>query len=114
MAVTAAEIRARYRAEAMAWAAAQGDPMKANRLFKRHHAFYKKVRVLAEGREALESLLADDEPAVRLLAATHLLPARPELAEPVLRELEGQGGAYAMDAKVTLLSFRAGKLDLDW
>jgi len=114
MTLTQQEIRDRYRTEALAWAAAKDDPKKANRLFKRHHAFYKQIRELPEGRAALGSLLDDEDPSVRLLAATHLLPLQSDQAQRVLAELETGNGLYALDAKYTLSTFKAGKLNLDW
>lgn len=114
MTLTTVEIRDRYRAEVLAWAAAKDDSKKANRLFKEHHAFYKEIRGLPEGQQALESLLSDPEPPVRLLAATHLLRIEPARAEPVLRGLQADSGLYAVDAKYTLINFRTGKLNLDW
>jgi hypothetical protein len=99
---------------ALEWAAARDDPKRANRIFKKHQAFYKEIRDLEDGKRALESLLGDPEPPVRLLAATHSLRLVPDLAQAVLAELERGAGVYAMDAKYTLINYRAGRLDLDW
>ena len=35
-------------------------------------------------------------------------------AQLVLEEIEQEGSPYAVDAKWTLRSYRAGKLNLDW
>lgn len=114
MNVSEQQILARYRELAVQWSNLRDDPKKANRVFKRHHAYYKEIRSLVEGQRALRALLNDPEAAVRLLAATHLLPVDANEAEPVLMELERGGDAYAMDAKYTLLNYRTGRLDLDW
>lgn len=114
MSVTDAEIVERYRDLTMEWAALRDDPKKANRIFRRHHAYYKEIRDLPEGQRALRALLSAPEAPVRLLAATHSLRFAPAEAEPILMELESSGDIYAMDAKYTLLNFRAGRLDLDW
>ena len=38
----------------------------------------------------------------------------PEQPQQVLAKLENDNDLYAMDAKYTLITFKAGKLDLDW
>jgi hypothetical protein len=111
---TTDEIRRRYRDEVLAWADAQGGPRKANKLFKKHHAYYKSIRDLAEGQQAMLSLLNDAEIAVRVMAATHLLPYAPDLAVPVLERAEREGGIMSIDAKYTLISFHNGSLNLGW
>ncbi|MER7243309.1 hypothetical protein [Kribbella sp. NPDC000426] len=108
------EIRERYRALALDWAAAKGEPKKANRIFKEHHGLYREIRDLELGCRVIESLLDDPEPSVRLLAATHALPFASARAEAVLRDLERGNGLYAMDAKYTLINFRTGRLNLEW
>jgi hypothetical protein len=107
-------IRDRYRAIAIEWVEAQGDPKKANRIFAKHHAFYKEIRDDATGRQAIESLLDDPAPGVRVLAATHSLLFSPARGQQVLEDLERAGGAFAVDAKYTLITFRSGRLNLDW
>jgi len=112
--VSEQQILDRYRELAVQWAGLRDDPKKANRVFKLHHAYYQEIRGTPEGQRALRALLKDPEAAVRLLAATHLLPFAANEAEPVLMELERGGDVYAMDAKYTLMNHRAGRLDLDW
>mgnify|MGYP000875917231 CR=1 FL=1 len=114
MSTSEIEIADRYRELTMKWAALRDDPKKANRIFKSHHAYYKLIRELPEGQSALRSLLTAPEAPVRLLAATHSLRFAPSEAERVLTELESAGDVYALDAKYTLMSFRKGRLDLDW
>lgn len=105
---------ARYRQGVVDWDAAQDDPRRANRLFRRNHAHYKELRSTAEGRDAIVALLDDEDVAVRLVAATDCLPWASERGIPVLEEIERADGRFAIDAKYTLLAFRAGTLDLDW
>lgn len=114
MNVREAEIVSRYRDLAMEWVALRDDPKRANRVFRKHHAYYKEIRDLPEGQGALRTLMSAPEAPIRLLAATHSLRFAPAEAEPILVELERSGGLCAMDAKYTLLNFRAGRLDLDW
>lgn len=114
MSASEIEIADRYRELTMKWAALRDNPKKANRIFKSHHAYYKEIRDLPQGQRALRSLLTAPEVPVRLLAATHSLRFAPNEAEPVLMELERTDDVYAMDAKYTLMTFRAGRLNLDW
>lgn len=114
MTAARAEIRDHYRGLALEWAAARSDPKKANRIFRRHHAYYKSIRDIPDGQQALLELLSDPEPSVRVLAATHALTFAPEPAGAVLSELEQGADVYAVDAKYTLINFRTGRLDLDW
>lgn len=108
------EIASRYRELCLDWARLRLDPEKANRAFKKHHAYYKSIRNLPHGQQAIRALLTDPDASVRLLAATHSLAFSPDPAELVLTELSLGGDMYALDAKYTLMSFRTGGLDLDW
>jgi hypothetical protein len=111
---TVMTLRAEYRALAAEWGAAQDNPDQANRIFKAHHALYKKIRDSAAGREAITGLLDDPVTAVRVLAATDSLAWEPDRAAQALEEIEQEPGPYAVDAKWTLRSYRNGKLNLDW
>jgi hypothetical protein len=59
---------------------------------------------------ALVPLLDHETPAVRGWAAAHLLPHRPELAEPVLASIEAEGGLEGFNARWTLRMWREGTL----
>jgi Domain of unknown function (DUF2019) len=111
---TVMALRAQYRALAAGWDEARGNPDQANRIFKTHHALYKKIRDSAAGREAITGLLGDPVTAVRVLAATHSLAWEPDRAAQALAEIEQEPGLYAADAKWTLRSWRNGTLNLDW
>lgn len=108
------DLRAQYRDLAVDWDAARDNSDEANRIFKAHHALYKRLRDTPTGRRAIASLLDDPVTPVRLLAATHSLQWEPDRAQLVLREIEQEGNPYAVDAKWTLRSYRSGKLNLDW
>jgi hypothetical protein len=114
MTSTAEELRAQYRDLVLAWAAAGADPKKANKVFTKHHAFYKKVRETAEGREAILGLLDDPQTAVRLMAAAHSLRWEPERAEAALEAIEREMSLHGVTAKYTLQEHRRGRLNLDW
>ena len=107
-------LRAEYRALAVEWGEARDTPDQANRIFKAHHAVYKRIRDSAAGREAIIELLDDPVTAVRVLAATHSLAWEPDRAARALREIEQESSPYSVDAKWTLRSYRNGKLNLDW
>lgn len=110
----AVTLRAEYRALAVEWGEAKDSPDQANRIFKAHHALYKRIRDSAVGQEAITGLLDDPVTAVRMLAATHSLAWEPDRAARALQEIEQEPGLYAVDAKWTLRSYRNGKLNLDW
>jgi hypothetical protein len=69
-------------------------------------------RILIRTKEidALVPLLDHASPGVRGWAAAHLLPHRPELAEPVLASIEADGGLEGFNARWTLRTWRAGTL----
>lgn len=78
-------LRAEYRDLAVEWGQARDSPDQANRIFKMHHALYKRIRESAVGREAITGLLDDPVTAVRVLAATHSLAWEPSRAERALQ-----------------------------
>jgi hypothetical protein len=82
-------LQAEYRSLAVEWGEAWDTPENANRIFKAHHAFYKKIRGSAAGREAITGLLDDPVTAVRLLAATHSLAWEPDRSAKALPERPG-------------------------
>jgi hypothetical protein len=102
-------LRTEYRALAVEWGEARDSPDQANRIFKAHHAFYKRIRESAAGREAIIGLLDDPVTAVSVLAATHSLAWEPSRAEQALQEIEQEESPYAVDAKWTLRSYRNGR-----
>lgn len=107
-------LRERYREAVLAWDRAQAAPKQANRLFDRLHQLFKELRQSEEGRAVITDLIDDAVPAVRLVAASHSLGWRPDLAEPVLEELAEADGLHAVSAKWTLRTHRAGALNQTW
>ncbi|MBO0822836.1 MAG: DUF2019 domain-containing protein [Actinobacteria bacterium] len=103
-----------YRNLAIRWDTLQGRPDAANVVIRREHELAKRIRGSAEGRASLEELLDDPVPVVRLAAATESLAWRSLRAEAVLEEIERADDKYAFDARWTLRTYRASKLNLDW
>jgi hypothetical protein len=95
----AVTLRADYRTLAVEWGEARDSPDQANRIFRAHHALYKRIRNSAAGREAISGLLDDPVTAVRVLAATHSLAWEPSRATQALLEIEQESSPYAVDAK---------------
>jgi hypothetical protein len=77
----------------------------ADRLAEIHRILTRKEAV-----DALIPVLDHDAPEVRGWAAAHLLPHRPDLAEPVLVSIEADGGLEGFNAKWTLRTWRDGTL----
>ena len=103
-----------YVSGASQWAQIQGDAAAANPVFDRLQQLQKVLRTSTQGRAAMSDLITSEVAGVRLIAATHVLAFDPDAAVRVLEELEVGSGLHALSAKYTLLSYRAGKLDLDW
>jgi hypothetical protein len=103
-----------YRRQLVEWAESQGDPKRANRLFREHHEYYKSIRGSEEGRAAISGLLTDPVEAVCLVAATHSLAWDEPKAIAVLDDLQTHPNLFSVDAKYTLKSYRDGRLNLDW
>lgn len=105
----------RFRATAAAWHLASGDSEEGNKLFKKQQALALELRESAEGRAGLEDLAEhDDDPAVRLLAATASLKWASDAGVRTLDLLTEGRGLLAMDAEMVLQEYRAGRLNLDW
>jgi hypothetical protein len=78
-------------------------------------AYVLSIRDSAAGRQAVEALLRDTSPSVRLEAATSALKWNAKLALPVLEDLARHDkGLPGFEAKVFVREFEAGRLDLDW
>ena len=113
--VTTSEHVEQFRATAVSWQLASGDPGEANKLFKKQQALALELRKSADGRLALEDLAAnDDDAAVRLLAATASLKWESAVGIRSLGLLVGAGGILAIDAEMVLREYRSGRLNLDW
>lgn len=109
------ELSAEYRRLAVAWGDARDEAAVANKIFTKHHEVAKILRLSAAGRTAIEKLLNDPEPVVRLVAATDALLWAEGKARQVLESLDqDEPGLIGFDAKWTLQTFDAGELNLDW
>ena len=112
--MTTDEALERYRQQLVDWDAAQQDAKLANRLFRANHATYKELRETEYGRDGIVRLTGDSAVAVRLMAAVHCLPWASEIGAPVLEQIVQMDREYSVDAKYTLIAYRAGTLNLDW
>ena len=99
---------------AVEWGAAAQDSRSANPLFERNHLLYKELRRTPAGCEAIAELMDHPDPVVKLLAATHSLAWRETEAIVVLETIESMTRLNSVSAQYTLLSHRAGSLNLDW
>ena len=89
------------------------DPDKANRFADVLARIYGEMRRRGvQGQSALLTLLHDRRPHVRYWAAVHALEFAPALGEPVLVELEKEGGVAGFNARYMLSEWRDGKLKL--
>ena len=105
---------AKYLETALRWDELQSDAGAANAEFTENHRLYKILRGTHGGRDGIEGLMTHPNVAVRLTAATHSLAWAPEAATSTLEAIQSGFGQRAVSAKYTLLSFRAGELNLDW
>lgn len=112
--LTDTEIVARYRRAAIAHLAhsAQGAYKKANPQAEIITACYRELRSRgSRSQAALLDLLDDDDAGVQMWAGTHALEFAPDLAEPVLTELEAGPSLAAFTARMTLREWRDGRLE---
>jgi hypothetical protein len=109
-----AAVLADYRATAVAWDRAQGDPTEANRLFDRMHRLAGELKSTEDGRRAITALINDPSVGVRLIAASDSLAWAEAEAIDALKQIEGGRGTHAVSAKYTLKEFREGRLNTDW
>ena len=90
------------------------DIKKQNRSADETHLHAVALRETADGRLALEGLMNDADPFVRVWAATDVLAWKPDAATKALEELVASDGPGAFEAKWTLIEFRRGELKLDY
>jgi hypothetical protein len=106
--------RDRYIAEATEYGRCSetADSKKVNAAYHRLRAALEGLRAgPGRGESILTELLGHPNGWVRLWAATHLLPMRPELASSPLEELAaGPPGEMRFNAKMVLREWRAGRL----
>ncbi|WP_417563816.1 DUF2019 domain-containing protein [Microbacterium sp.] len=104
----------RYVTRIEDWDANLGSAGKANRIFDEMHQLSTQLRMSADGRDAIETLLNCASRAVRLDAAAVALEWVPEKAVPVLEALVSPRGTHSLSAQMTLREFHAGRLKFDW
>jgi hypothetical protein len=105
---------ARYERLAIEWDDAQGNSKKANPIFVELHSLAKVLRQSEVGRNGLEALLEHSNRSVRINAASQCLAWKSEKAIGVLEGLVSPRGRHSLSAQMTLMEFRAGRLNLDW
>lgn len=92
-------------------ASAQGEPERANRAYKEMMQALEAVQTHGDaGRQALVSLLKDEDLGVRISAAAHLLKTDPDKAKTVLEEAGRKPGLIGFNAKMTLREYERGHL----
>jgi hypothetical protein len=97
------ETASAYRDTIVEWAQTPNSRAKAaNRLFDRHQALGEELSASAGGRAAIERLLEDDVPEVRMVAATRALRWDERRARPVLEAIRDSDHAHSMTAEFTL------------
>lgn len=83
---------------------------RANKLSDKIWRLAHELRESPDGRKAIEALLDDLIPDVRLVAAAHALAWTPSAARRVLEQLRDSGGRGSFEAKWTLIEFDKGRL----
>ncbi|MCY3020706.1 MAG: hypothetical protein NTW87_16945 [Planctomycetota bacterium] len=106
------ELAERYRSAAIG--AANPDPKKANECYATVHACYKMLCASEGGRDAILSLMNDDEPGVRCAAASHSLQWRADVAQQVLEALRDSKGPFSFTSEMVLEEYRKGRLKFDY
>jgi hypothetical protein len=86
-----------------------GDADSANRAFHDLQRCWNRIRLNApEWQSRFQALLSNEDPWVRLWAASHTLPLDPDLAVPVLEALSHEAGFLGFDARMTLQTWQKG------
>jgi hypothetical protein len=99
----------RVAARAHGVASAQGKHKEANRHYASIVESHRKLRA-NDALHELRHLLTDDDPSVRLWAASHFLEVDLSSAERVLAELAASGGLIGFGAAMTLREWNADRL----
>ena len=109
----------RYERALRAWAAGERPSSelparRSNALVREAQRQQKRLRSSAAGRAAIELLMADPDPLVRLWAATHALQWNAVAACEALARLRDGDREGSFDARMVLERHAAGTLNLDW
>jgi hypothetical protein len=107
---------AEYRRLASEWGRGTfGAPKPQNALHDQIHALQKVLAVSEEGRAAITALMSDDDPFVRLSAASHSLRWSEGEARRVLEDLQTHEPSMAgFSADYVLREHDAGRLSFDF
>ena len=88
-----------------------GDSTGANEAFLELDRCWKRIRVSSDNwTSSFFELLSDENPWVRLWAASHAIQADAERASSVLEALTSEPGFLGFDAQMTLETWRKGEL----
>jgi hypothetical protein len=92
-----------------------GKPRSWNRLVNRMQALQLRLRATQEGRDAITSLISDQNATVRSWSAVHALAWAESVARPELeREARDDSGLGGFEAELALREFDAGRLNTAW
>lgn len=108
-----AEVAADYR-KAAAMAGNIENSAQQRKWADRIHTAYRLLKESEDGRQAIATLMFDEDETVRLWAAGHSLQWDPVVARQVLEKLTLVKGLVAVSAKWTLREFDAGRLSFDY
>jgi hypothetical protein len=89
------------------------SPRRSNALVPKIQRIYRTSKKTQGGQRALCRLLSDDEPVVRLSAATRCLEWAPDEAQSVLEELRERTDRFGFEAHMVLTQWENGTLFLD-
>jgi hypothetical protein len=90
-------------------------PRSWNRLVNRMQPLQLRLRATPAGRDAITSLIGDENATVRFWSAVNALAWANSAARAELeREASTSNGLYSFEAKVALREFDAGRLDTGW
>lgn len=105
-----------YKKAAVLASSLDTSTQKQHRSAGQIHKAYKQLKQTQEGKEAIMSLMADDEPGVRSWAAAHSLAWNQNKAIEVLKSLQNNETIpwhIRFDAEMTLDQYSEGRLSFD-
>src|SRR4051812_9923526 len=92
----------------------RGDPTTGNKFAKRYIAAINGLRAIGDpGRDALATVLDDENEDARVMAAAYLLRHCEAKARPVLERAAAGKGLAALAADMTLKNWREGTWNMD-
>ena len=91
-----------------------GKPRTWNCLVNRMQAVHLKLRTTQAGRDAITSLISDENATVRSWSAINALAWAEGVARAELEREAREGGLLGFGAEITLREFDAGRLNTTW